>query len=83
MIPKEIAAVAFDKQFFISLQLFQNRIYIFPKQKKMYSHEYQNNPIDSKTVQLLIQQQKSFPKSSIEPRIIQKKKKYLLTFFQY
>lgn len=49
----------------------------------MYSHEYQNNPIDSKTVQLLIQQQKSFPKSSIEPRIIQKKKKYLLTFFQY
>lgn len=81
MIPKEITAVAFDKQFFISLQLFQNRIYIFPRQKKMYSHEYQNNPIDSKTVQLLIQQQKSFPKSSIES--YKKKKKYLLTFFQY
>lgn len=45
----------------------------------MYSHEYQNNPIDSKTVQLLIQQQKSFPKSSIES--YKKKKNTYLHFF--
>lgn len=58
MISKEIATVVFDKQFYLFLHNYFKvaSIFFLDKKKNIFIHEYQNNSIDPKPVQLLVRQ---------------------------